>query len=605
MERAVVLAQLGRAHLGVIESALVPAYRQAVGAMDTAAVKALALQIVGGVARIVEAQGQIVQLVPQVDTGPRAARASTAATDPGPVDPGALEALTAQKAALDATVPRLAVLVSPQWFGDQLVAGRAPEPAPHVREVLVQLAYEAGLVVQLLEEADAIDALVNPANKAQRTSEPTTDGTRKDAVDRLAHWKGRPINFMFLQRALTRRGVWQVLQGVKDWRGRTAADLERKMFAQSKETGTTADVGEAWDANEAHDALSVGPTDWKVTDGEAMQVFDMLAKAEPRARGELVKQLWRMGRLGPMCEHLPWALVKQLWESIADPEASKLLEPHWATKGGGASLGKRLEAQDHWYARGLSRFLDIATFGAKPRIDAAYDAREVGLATDADYWGSVTKAVGRAAFAGAAAAATGGLAGEIVGGVGAGLAGGSVGVAGRVAIGAVGGGVGNVAGHLVGDIYDQVLDGKQGFDPLSAYGQSFGQGALLGGAIGAGVGLAAARYVPPAARTLAQEAAANNPRMIRLLEAARSVGVGAGAKIRATAEEFAQWFGDGGPPGFRLVYASTSGGGPVLSRVAKAPPAVPVWITVRPLGRAQRTADADAGAWRSGGGRAR
>jgi Predicted lipoprotein of unknown function (DUF2380) len=597
IDRAVALAKLGRAHLGAIESALVPAYRQAVGAMDTAAVTALALQIVGGVARIVDAQGQIVQLVPQVDTGPQAAHASTAATDPGPVDPGAIEALAAQKAALDAavlaTVPRLAVQVSPQWFGDQLLAGRVPEPAPHVREVLVQLTYEAGLVVQLLEEADSIVALVNPTSEAQQTSEPTTDDARKEAVERLAKWKGRPINFMFLQRALTRRGVWQVLQGVKDGRGRTAADLERKVFAQSKETGTTADVGEDWDANEAHDALSVGTTDWKVTDDEGTQVFDMLAKAEPRARGELVKQLYRMGRLGPMCEHVPWAMVKQLWESIADPVASKLLEPYWATKGGGASLGKRLEAQDHWYTRGLSRFLDIATFGAKPRIDAAYDAREAGLATDDEYWGGVTKAVGRAAFAGAAAAATGGLAGELVGGAaeGVGLAGASIGrvAVGRVAAagmsGAVGGGVGNVAGHLVGDVYDQVLDGKQGFDSLSAYGHSFTQGAALGGALGvtAGVGLAASPYLARSMRTVAQDAAAAHPRITRLLEAARSVGKGAGHRIRTTAGELAKWFGDGGPPpGLRLAYAST-GGGPVLSRIAKAPQDAPMWITVRPL----------------------
>jgi Predicted lipoprotein of unknown function (DUF2380) len=598
IDRAVALAKLGRAHLGAIESALVPAYRQAVGAMDTAAVKALALQIVGGAARIVDAQGQIVQLVPQVDTGPHAAHASTAATDPGPVDPGALEALAAQKTALDAAVlanvPRLAVQMSPQWFGDQLLAGRVPEPAPHVREVLVQLTYEAGLVVQLLEEADSIVALVNPTSEAQQTSEPTTDDARKEAVERLARWKGRPINFMFLQRALTRRGVWQVLQGVKDGRGRTAADLERKVFAQSKETGTTADVGEDWDANEAHDALSVGTTDWKVTDDEGTQVFDMLAKAEPRARGELVKQLWRMGRLAPMCEHLPWAMVKQLWESIADPVASKLLEPYWANKGGGASLGKRLEAQDHWYTRGLSRFLDIATFGAKPRIDAAYDAREAGLVTDAEYWGGVTKAVGRAAFAGAAAAATGGLAGELVGGAaaGVGLAGASVGrvAVGRVAAagvsGAVGGGVGNVAGHLVGDVYDQALDDKQGFDPLSAYGQSFTQGAALGGALGvtAGVGLAASPYLARSMRTVAQDAAAAHPRITRLLEAARSVGKGAGHKIRTTAGELAKWFGDGGPPpGLRLAYAASGGGGPVLERIAKAPPDAPLWITVRPL----------------------
>src|SRR5206468_2012104 len=104
-------------------------YRHAVGAMDTAAVKAIGLQIVGGVSRIVDAQAQIVRLVPQADTGPHAARASSAETDPHAPDPSALATLIAHKAALDgavaATVPRIAVEVSPQWFRDQLVAGRA------------------------------------------------------------------------------------------------------------------------------------------------------------------------------------------------------------------------------------------------------------------------------------------------------------------------------------------------------------------------------------------------------------------------------------------------------------------------------------------------
>jgi len=177
IERAIDLSRLGVAHLGAIETALLPAYRRAVAAMDTAAVKALAWQIVGGVARIVDAQAHVVRLVPQVDTGPHAAMASTAETDAFTPDATELATLTATKAALDAavlaTVPKLAVQVSPQWFGEELVAGRAPEPPPHVREVLVQLTYEAGLVVQLLDEADAIAKLIQPVNEARGTSEPS------------------------------------------------------------------------------------------------------------------------------------------------------------------------------------------------------------------------------------------------------------------------------------------------------------------------------------------------------------------------------------------------------------------------------------------------
>jgi len=587
LERAIDLSQLGVTHLGAIETALLPAYRRAVAAMDTSAVKALALQIVGGVARIVDAQAHVVRLVPQVDTGPHAVRASTAETDAFTPDAAELTTLAATKAALDAavlaTVPRLAVQVSPQWFGEELVAGRAPEPPPHVREVLVQLTYEAGLVVQLLEEADAIEALIRPVNEARGTSEQATEGARRDAIDHLERWKGRPINFLFLVRVLTRRGLWQAMQGIQSAYGHTAAELARKVFVQSKETGTTADVGEAWDAEEAHRALSYGTTDWKVTGEEASRVFDMLARAEPRARGELVKQLYRMGRLGALCEHLPWGLVKQLWESIQDRAASKLLEPYWVGKGGGKSLGKLLEEQDHWYTDALNKFLDLSTFGAKSRIDAAYDAREAGLITDDAYWGSVTKAVGRAAFVAAATAATGGAAGELMAGAseGMGLTSGLVGRgATAIASGAAAGGVGNIAGHFIGDVYDQVLDGKAGFDPLSSYGRSFAEGTALGG-VTAGVGLAASKFLAPGARSLAQAAAVARPQLTRILEAARSAGRGAGVRVQTTVREFLESFGGGAPPGFRLAFAGTSGAIPL--RITAALRGARVWITVRPL----------------------
>jgi hypothetical protein len=593
LDRALALTQLGASHLEAIRTELVPAYRRAVAAIDSAAVKALALQIVGGVARIVDAQAHVVRLVPQVDTGPHAAMASTSETDAFAPNAAELGTLTAEKAALDAavlaTVPKLAVQVSPQWFGDHLVAGRAAEPPPHVREVLVQLTYEAGLVVQLLDEADTIAKLLQPVNEARGTSEPATNSARSDAVDHLERWRSRPINFLFLARVLTERGLWQSMQGTKNVHGHTAAELQRKVFAQSKETGATADVGALWDADDAHGALSYGTTDWKVTSEEASRVFDMLAQAEPRARGELVKQLYRMGRLGALCEHLPWGQVKQLWESIQDPEASKLLEPYWDGKGGGKSLGKRLEEQDHWYTTAMSRFLDVATFGAKPRIDAAYDAREAGLISSDDYWGSVTKAVGRAAFMAAATAATGGVAGELVTGAseGMGLMAAGGGVTGMLARGATtvassatAGGVGNVAGHFVGDLYDQALDGKEGFDSLSSYGESFGDGVKLGAATGAvaAVGLNASKFIRGAMRTVAQEAAAAYPQLTRVLEAARSVGVRAGAHVRMTVDEYLKTI-SGGPRGLRLAYA----GAPVPPRIAAASRDAPLSVTVRPL----------------------
>jgi hypothetical protein len=590
IDRARDLCRRGLQHLDALETVLVPAYRGAVGALDTRAVKALAGQIIGGVARIVDAQGDILRLVPQVDHGPRAAMASTGATDPGAPDPAQLGALEAAKAQFDGAValrvPTMATRVSPQWLGDELVTGRVPEPPQHVGEVLVQLAYEAGLVVQLLEDADAIEALLRPSDPERRTSEPVTDAARAEALDHVEHWRSRPINFLFLRRVLVRRGLWEFLQGAQSVYGRTVAELERKVTTQAKETGTTADVGDRWDADEAHRALSYSGGDWQVTDDEASQVLEMLGGAEPHARGELVKQLHRMGRLRTLCEHLPWGAIKQLWESIPDPAASRLLEPYWHGKGGGASLGKRLQAQDHWYTNALNKFLDIATFGAKPHLDNAYDAREAGLISDGAYWSSVHKAVGRAAFVMAASTATGGIASELVGGVSEGIGIATLGTAGRVGMmglrGAATGGVGNIAGHFATDLYDQALDGKDGFDSPSAYRRSFREGAALGGAgelLAGAAGLVPARYLPRGLRTIAQQLAATHPRLTPLLEAVRRASRDVACKVRMTVGDYLDAFSSGVPPGFRLAFA----GGPVPPRIASLPRSSTLWVTARPV----------------------
>jgi hypothetical protein len=577
VDRARVLAQLGGAHLEAIEAVLLPAYRRAAAATDTEAVRALVLQIVGGVAHVVDAQGDIARLVPQSDTSPGAARTSTAETDPFEPSAPALAALVRDSAVLDrrvaALLPRLALEVSPQMLGDQSTAG-AIEDAADSRHVVVRLVSEAELVIRLLEEADHIQALVLPIDVARGASEPASEAARRDVIDRVGRWTNRPINFLFLVRVLTLRGVWQSLQGLQDLRGRSAADLERKVAAQAAETGTTADVGR-WDADRVQAALSYGAFDWEITGDDAMEVFELLAEAEPRARGGLVRQLHRMGRLGRLCENLPWGLVKQLWEVVDDPDASRLLEPYWTERGGGQSLGKMLD--HHWYTRPLNTFLDLATFGAKPRIDAAYDAREAGLISDDDYWNSVNKAVGRAAFVGTAMVATGGLAGEFAAGAAAGL--GSTGAA--LIGGAAAGAMGSVSGHFVGDVYDQVLDGKQGFDSLADYGRSLAEGGLVGTVV-APLGLAAAKYLPVGARTIAQQFAATHPELTRLMDAARACGVGAATQVRTTVRAFLDSMQGGGPPGLRLAYAQ-GGGGPIPSAVASAPPDAEVVLTVRPL----------------------
>jgi hypothetical protein len=573
LERARHVAQLGHAHMAALRTALLPAYRRAIAATDTTAVRALVMQIVGGVAQILEAQAHIVQLVPQADASPRAANASTAETDPGAPDDAALASLLADKAQLDddviAGLRELALQVSPQMFGDQPTAGTVE--AVGTAHNVERFVYEAGLVVQLLEEADAIQALAAPVDAARGTSERPAEGALTHASDRLAGWRSRPINFYFLARTLKQRGVWELLQGAKATDGQTLAAIENKVAKQAEQTGTTADVG-SWDVDEASTALAAGLPSWVVTESDAERMFSRLAEVEPRARAGLIKQLHRMALLDRLCTKLPWGMVKQLWESIDDAEASKLLEPYWKDRGGGESLGQMLS--HHWYTRALDKTLNFATFGAKPKIDAAYEARDAGLISDDAYWDSVTKAAGGAAFVAAAMMATGGIAGEFAAGATEGLGGASS----TIISGAVGGAAGSVGGHFAGDIYSQALEGKQGFDPLGDYGKSLALGGLAG-TIAAPLGLAAAKYLPVTLRTWAQSAAVAHPLWTRVLEAARFSGVGVATRVRMTVEEFTNALGGGAPPGFRFAHATAA----VPREVAAANPGAGVVLTIRPL----------------------
>lgn len=574
MHRAALVARLGLVRLQGIESALIPAYRRAIVATDTPAVRALVMQIVGGVAHVVDAQAEINRLVPQVDESPTAVQASTSATDAFEPDAAALHALKLDKAALDAalatTLPALAVQVSPQTFGDQ-PTGAALEPlqGSHLLERFVT---EAELVVSLLREADEIAALATPTDPTRGTSEAASDSARALALERVAHWRSRPVNYWFLVRVLSSRGVWQALQGARSLRGETPDDIARKVATQAAETGATTDVG-SWDADRASSALAEDAPAEFVSSGDAMAIFDQLASAEPRARGGLVKQLHRMGLLSRFCEKLPWGLVKQLWETIDDAEAARLLEPYWANQGGGQSLGQMLDK--HWYTRALSKLMDVTTLGAKPRIDAAYEAHNAGLTSDEEFWLSIEKSVGRAAFVAAAMAASGGLAGEFAAGAAGGLGETGATIVSHAASGAIGG----VGGHLAGDVFDQTLDGKQGFDSLGDYAKSFAVGGAIG-TVAAPLALTAAKYLPEAFRTLAQSAAVAHPQLTRLLEAARLCGVGVATRVRMTVREFLDSIGGGGgAPGLRLAYA----GGAVPPSIAAAPPSAVVTLTVRPL----------------------
>jgi hypothetical protein len=104
------LAQLGLAHLQILQTTLLDAYHRAVAALDVPAVRQLALQLVSGVSQVEHARDQI-----------------------GPGEE--LEPLRAElDAAWQAAVSQLAVQVSPQVLGGALVAA-SPEPPPRAHVV--------------------------------------------------------------------------------------------------------------------------------------------------------------------------------------------------------------------------------------------------------------------------------------------------------------------------------------------------------------------------------------------------------------------------------------------------------------------------------------
>ncbi len=569
------LARLARTHMLSVQSALLPAYQVAVLSTDTAAVRMLVQQLVGRVAHVIDAQAEIVRLVPQVDAKTTAALASTAVTDPGQPGSTQLAMLKADSDALDreltAALGELVVKVSPQMFGGMPTAGFGSIPSEHT---FTRFVSEAQVILELMEAADHIGALAAPSDPAHGTSRPADSADQERAVEELSRWKSRPVNFYFLERVLKQRGLWALLTG-RDLHGRAPAELARQVDAQSEESGASADLG-AWDESAAGDALGAGRLAWPVSSENAQALYRDLTELDPDARAGAMRQLESRGLLDRMCLALPWPAIKQLWEVTPDPRAARLLEPYWLGKADGKSLGRMLDG--NVLTRGVSRFLDLATFGAKPKIDAAIDGFAAGEISDSEVSSQASGAVARAGFVAAVMAATGGVAGAYAGGaaLGAGLGEGAA----MIADGAAAGALGSVGGQLAGDVFDQARGDKQGFDALSSYGRTFASGGLFGTAL-APLGLAAGRYLPAGMRTIAQQAAAAHPEWTQVLEAARNVGIGTTTTIRLTVRELLESVRNGGPPGFRFAYAVS--GAIIPPGVAHADPSASVVLTARPL----------------------
>ena len=340
IQRATALATLGVQHLATIQTVLAEAFRAAVSAMDARGARDIATQIIGGLSRIRDSQQRIPELVPQLSLldgadpkaqqGPQVSGPDSAAY----ADPVELQPLLQLKTQLDTSaqmaVSMLAFQMSPQLFDGEAVAG-AIEALPPTRDGVGLIAREASTVIDLLETADQIESYVMPMDE-RGSSVPADPSDLKLAVSTLENHKSRPVNFLFLVRVLQKRGVWSSIERVQAFSGKTAASLEGDVKEQAEETGATADVGPYWDRDAAHSALTYGFTDWAVTDGDAMGVVEMLGAASPQARPGLVKQLHRMGLLGRLGDNVGWQYIKQIADSIHDPEAEELLAPYWEGK---------------------------------------------------------------------------------------------------------------------------------------------------------------------------------------------------------------------------------------------------------------------------------
>lgn len=592
VQRSISVVRLALAHLPILQGALLDAYHRAVAALDAQGARALALQIMGGLAQVEQLPARVCEWVPQLaeDGHPEVLPVSSFLSAPVVAENelGELPALYAQLLqALESAIATLAVQVSPQALGGQLVAGAAEPPtrARVKRDGATLVAHEASMVIELLEAVERIAALVHPSQGEASSAAPPADLTL--AVAELERFRSRPVHLMFLTRALRQRGIWQEMEHAQGTGGRTASALLRSVEDQAQSTGATADVGR-WDAARAEAALSYGLGDWAITDDDGLEVLDMLRSASPQARGGLVKQLHQMGKLDRLAENVGWQHLKQLADSMSDPEAEALLAPHWQDKGGVPSSGEffteqvdrnlaeggmlnTLQAFD-WYFTNLA--LDALSFGGKSSIDSAHEARDAGWISDDAYWAEANKALARTITVGAAAMATGGAAGAWAEGAAATLGAGE----GAAAIigGALGGGAGNVGARFVGDVYDQALNGKEGFDGVGEYARDFASGGLMGAAL-APVGFYGAKYLPESALTLGQLYAVRHPELIRLLEASRAAGANAAFRLRVTAQEWIRIVDGGGlgPVGPALAVA----GG---ADVAHLPPDAELWITARP-----------------------
>jgi hypothetical protein len=552
-----------------IRNTLLPAHRAAVDALEPGAVLEIATR---ALSIFQAAQHAEAAAAATIARGLPAASVSTSdsTTDDAPEQ---LEARWSMLVGLEsmlklnqaALANELAIALGPQEFRGARVVGSLSVPAMAGNPVPF-LVHEAGTTVDLITVTRRIQAI---AGATDGTCAPLADDKRTEIAKLVESFRSRPVNFAFLVHAMG-DGIWSEVSAAKGDSGRTLEETSEKTKVQAKATGALADVGD-YDPEVIEKVLPLdGLTGFALeqhpiaASGGAHLAFEQIVSAAPSARGAIIRHLAATKRLELVFSILPWKQVEALADKVRvfDREAADLLDPFYVDKGGGRSMRQIYDdAVDSQLASGdivgayrtftVGRIHNFVTGGFVQANSEEYEANQQGWIGDDEYASATAKSMGKAAVISAAGALTGSLAG----GAAAGLAPAMLGEGGAALIGgAVGGVAGGLGGHLAGDLYDQKVNGKEGFDDAGSYAMS----GLMGGGLGvalSGVSLATAKFFPAEAQTMAVLYAQRYPRIVKLLEGARNFGVNSRQLVVMSGRALKAMFEGGGlgPPGPALA----------------------------------------------------
>ncbi len=525
--------------LGQVQSIAVPAFHLAVAALDAPAARQLAQAIVGGVAaairQVKDAPTRLALADPHAQLVSRPGEI-TERPPPSPEEVAELErvsnALAVHQGLSNGMIEWIRRECSVCTFGGDTVPGLQGHIPPLNGDPVSALVNETAIVVDVLTVATAICEIVSDPNLAG------PEGI-EHARDMVRAWRSRPATYVFLRHILMQRGWWGMLV-----QGSELETISEDVKKQSEHTGVFGDVGE-WDQRAVLSLLTRDRHDWTVSDDDAQEVVKQIQSATPATRADLIMQLESMGKLDTLCENLPWRVVEQMWHAIEDPDARRLLGPHWATKGGRESAsqfydrnireavdGQRYE--EAWHLVLLDKAHSMATFGFKDMHDRAYEASEDGWISDDAYYSTSGKAMARSAVLMAATGVSGGAAGAW--GEGAALGMGAGATTAQVIGGAVGGAASGIAGQFTGDVFDMAFMGADGFSPAGDYAAAGYTGAISG-AVTARLGAQGAKWLPQSAKTMSQLYAERFPGLDNVLTRIRNHGARSGFVVKATRAE--------------------------------------------------------------------